>query len=60
MTWAALTSACSSLPHLRQVNLVRHRLAASVCPHPMHSLDESFGLTFQTLRPASSALTQIQ
>lgn len=60
ITWAALTSAWAVYPHLVQVNLVRHRLAASMCPHAMHSLEESFGLTFQTLRPASSALTQIQ
>jgi hypothetical protein len=60
MTWAAFTSACAVCPHLRQVNLVRHRLAASVCPQAMHSLEESFGLTFHTLRAASSAFTQIQ
>jgi hypothetical protein len=60
MTWAAWTSACEVCPHLVQVNLARHRLAASVCPQAMHSLDESFGSTFQTLRAASSAFTQIQ
>jgi hypothetical protein len=60
MTWAALTSACSSCRHLVQMNLLRHRLAASVCPQAMHSFDEFFGLTFHTLRAASSAFTQIQ
>ena len=38
-----------------QVNRARHRLAASLCPQAMHSLDESFGSTFHTLRAASSA-----
>lgn len=60
MFWAALMSAWLLWPHSPHTNRGPSRFALAVNPKAAQRRDVSLAGTTQTLRPASSTLTQIQ